>query len=759
MTFEHVLHGCAPVPLASYLKALGVFRLIAEQIDPDTRGFWRDERFVLRTPLSEEELVQFFTDTYEPSPIISPWNGRAGFLEGEAEESGEESTRGGAELVRKYEAAGQRFHKLREAVAAYQAIGAIRSLDRARFEAKPLQRKKTNKMPLTEDEKRQLKTLEADIKRIRTGVVWDLRSEAPDWAIDWFDACRRIASHSAPMPLLGNGGVDGSRDFGMNFGEALATLFDFVTGKPKHGVPKLVHASLYGYAIPGLEAGNVGQYEPGAVGENMSSGFSGESPFNPFDQILLLEGAMLFSGGATRRLESDSAIGLSFPFTVQALTAGSGAAATADDQGFWEFWSPIWFRPAGLGEMEALLTEGRAAVDGKTARDGLEFAVAVHRLGSHRGISEFQRYALLQREPRNPRKATPLGRVQVCENPRASLISELDANSWLSRVRATTRDKNAPASLPVLGRRLDEALFRLAADSSCEVVQDALIAIGALILETGRRPNLRERLPSPPHLSAEWAEAAGEGDESHEFALGAALASLIAATDDNTFRLPFRRHLVPLGWSGGRQDWDDSTESRTLVVWTGRDLVRDMNATLERRLIEAQRRRFIRDKKPELPLRGSRSAPLAAVAAFLAGGTDDSRIAALSLGLAWTRTHCGSGSGREREYALPFAYAALKPLFNPKGVGSDDDGLRCVDPLPAVRLLRAERAQAAISLAQRLARGAGLPAPFGLLDPTSAATARLAAALLFPIAPTAYGRLIRRAYPGPTRDKEETDAA
>ena len=55
----------------------------------------------------------------EPSPIISPWNGRAGFLEGEDEESGGESTRGGAELVRKYEAAGQRFKKLREAVTAY----------------------------------------------------------------------------------------------------------------------------------------------------------------------------------------------------------------------------------------------------------------------------------------------------------------------------------------------------------------------------------------------------------------------------------------------------------------------------------------------------------------------------------------------------------------------------------------------------------------------------------------------------------------
>ena len=32
-TYRHVLHGCAPVPLAGYLKALGVFRLIAEQAE------------------------------------------------------------------------------------------------------------------------------------------------------------------------------------------------------------------------------------------------------------------------------------------------------------------------------------------------------------------------------------------------------------------------------------------------------------------------------------------------------------------------------------------------------------------------------------------------------------------------------------------------------------------------------------------------------------------------------------------------------
>ena len=36
------LRGCTPEPLMAYLKALGVFRLVAEQADPDARAFWRN---------------------------------------------------------------------------------------------------------------------------------------------------------------------------------------------------------------------------------------------------------------------------------------------------------------------------------------------------------------------------------------------------------------------------------------------------------------------------------------------------------------------------------------------------------------------------------------------------------------------------------------------------------------------------------------------------------------------------------------------
>ena len=739
--YEHVLEGCAPVPLAGYLKALGVFRLVAEQEDENAQGFWRDERFVLRTRLTGDELVRFFAETYQPSPIISPWNGRAGFLEGDDEGS----SRKGAKIIRLYEGAGDRFIKLRNAVETYHSIGIIKDLDKARAEAKPLNEKKRKNQQLSEDEKNHLKELEAFIKRCKASAIANLRSEAPDWAVDWFDACQRIAQESTVFPLLGSGGVDGSRDFGVNFGNALEHSFDFETGNPRENTMALIRESLGFDIVPSLGADNLGQYDPAGGGENITSGFKGAQPFNPVDLILLLEGAVLFSGAATRRLGSNKTQ-IGFPFTVGALTAGSGATASADDTGFNEFWAPIWTRPVCLVELSAFLTEGRTTVGQKTAKDALEFAVALSTLGSQRGITEYQRFALLQREPRNPKKATPIGRMHVRDNLRASLVSELDAAGWLSRARSTVRGKTVPPSLGKIGRNLDEALFRLTGDGSAESVQEALMAFGALMLEVARRPKLRDAkdgLRPPPFLSEEWTEAADDG--SHEFALAASLASLDAKGD---IRLPFRRHLAPLDGSKGRESWEETTEAQVLAVWTGRSLVRDTALVLERRLIEAQRHSFTNREKPELPLRGWRVAPLAAVAAFLAGRTDDARIAALAVGLAWCRAgrHANPGT---REEALPFAYAALKPLLAAEGVGpAEVNEKKRIHPLPLVRLIRAGRVGDAIRHAQIIAQGAGLPAPFLKRKPaTSLNPDRLTAALLFPIAPKAYERLIERAYP------------
>ena len=76
----HALAGCAPSPLAHYLKAVGILRLVGEQLDSDARGRWRaDDVFELTTRVDATTLCRFFLEDYSPTPLVAPWNGGSGF--------------------------------------------------------------------------------------------------------------------------------------------------------------------------------------------------------------------------------------------------------------------------------------------------------------------------------------------------------------------------------------------------------------------------------------------------------------------------------------------------------------------------------------------------------------------------------------------------------------------------------------------------------------------------------------------------------
>src|SRR3990172_187094 len=80
MKYVHDLAGCVPSALGSYLKALGILRIVHEQRDSAARGWWQDDRFWMATELSREALLAFFLRDYRPSPITSPWNKGSGFF-------------------------------------------------------------------------------------------------------------------------------------------------------------------------------------------------------------------------------------------------------------------------------------------------------------------------------------------------------------------------------------------------------------------------------------------------------------------------------------------------------------------------------------------------------------------------------------------------------------------------------------------------------------------------------------------------------
>ena len=74
--------GCAPLPLAAYLKAFGLLQIVANQADSEAAGGWRDDTFILRSRLSRDPLIEFLLEQYRPAPILAPWNGGSGFSHG-----------------------------------------------------------------------------------------------------------------------------------------------------------------------------------------------------------------------------------------------------------------------------------------------------------------------------------------------------------------------------------------------------------------------------------------------------------------------------------------------------------------------------------------------------------------------------------------------------------------------------------------------------------------------------------------------------
>ncbi|WP_448190485.1 type I-G CRISPR-associated protein Cas8g1/Csx17 [Azospirillum sp. sgz301742] len=788
----HVLAGCAPVPLAGYLKGLGVLRLVAEQPDKDARGCWRDEAFHLHTRLSREELLAFFLNDYRPSPVVAPWNGRAGFLEGEEEENGE-STRLGATVVRAIEqSSASRLEQLRTAIASVREIGAIETYNSQRSRLKEIDRLLKLKIA---DNLEAFKREKADIARqakdIKKSILMGARSSATDEYIEFIDSCYIISEEERAAPIFGSGGNDGSRDFGVNFLDALTRVMDFQSGNPTPGSERALNSSIFAASEEVGPCDTLGHFHPGQGGYNGGLGFFACNPLNHWDIVLIVEGALMFAGAATRRHESVSESLASFPFTVSYLAAGSGAVAmetATTPRG--EMWMPLWEKPADVIELSRLFSEGRLTVDGRNARNGLDAARAVATLGVSRGIASFQRFAFLQSDRKMPYLATPLGRWRVPAIASRDLISDLERGGWLSLIRRYAKDKNTPARARTLVRRLDDALFVLTEPDTGRSreyearVQAALVALGAVTRYLATAPKARENLPPPPVLSSAWLSLADDG--SPEFQVAAALASLghpPAGRGDGASRpdplLPMAAHLAPLdltqpfrrgpAWYDEKRRRPGARDGRLEAVWGDGDLPRNLIAVLQRRLID----RTGREEGVDDPLCAALGAPLSAVAAFLAGAGafDDARCARLLCGLAWVRPERRLPPVGERP-VVPLAYAALKPLFMPAdrlhrewAIGGrtvrllPDDRALPIPPGLVARLAGGQVAEA-VRTALRRSHASGLASPFletlvddrhgaSLFAKRSVDPRRLAAALLIPLDSAGFARVVERAYPPP----------
>ena len=785
MTHDIELRGCRPTPLASYLKALGVLRLVAEQKDGEVKGWWRDERFWIRTKLTQDELVAFFLDDYAPSPIIAPWNGGSGFYfqEGKSKDKDPETGKKIKTGVRNQPTEATRTLDIIAAASGRMSAYAdlIKSVRLA------LQDRKIIEAPKEEE---------------KSGLVAMLRSSLPDESLSWLDASIALTGDGARFPpILGTGGNDGNMDFSSNYMQRIAEAM--ALGGKNRPAERPIVAALFAALTAETSGAAVGQFAPGdAGGPNASSGFEGDARLNPWDFILMLEGALMLSGGVVRRFSAEERSAASFPFTVKSAAAGSGASSQAEEgSARGEFWAPLWNQPGSTKEIGYLFREGRIAQTRRRLRDGVDAALAVASVGADRRVVAFERYGFLQRQGKTF-LAAPLGRRLVSASRSAELATDFDVGGWLQKVRRAARDDKAPTRFSGAVRELEDGLVLLAGDSdSRAAAQAVIIAVGRIARILAVSPKLRDKdgpgLDPPPPMRRDWIFACGDDVE---IRLAAALASLRIARDAVSTKendssgandadanepaeadekrdprkaqdaFPFRDHVAPLRPArlASRPAWAE-TGTSVHHVWTEGSLVDSLVAMALRRSMEATR----------LGLGGAVFAgrPLATlddVAAFVAGEVDDQRVAELALGFAWigekgdVSRPARQGPDRDKDRnAPPLAYAALKPFFHPPETGAGDGEVEASDRLEPLKfppnvapLLAAERLADACAAAMERARADGLATPFVEAKPKGDSR-RLLAALMFPVSNWAARQCIARAYPSDQDEKERetTDAA
>jgi CRISPR-associated protein Csx17 len=685
-----------PTPLASYLKALGIFRVLAQQCsESHPKVFWSGNTFTLVSASDKSAIIDFFLYHYAPSAIVAPWNGGSGFY------PKDNST--ALEAIIASET--KRFSVYRETISAAQS-----AIDSLNLKAKP---EKWDKEKL----------------------LLRCRNTFSESALEWLDSVFVLTGDGTKYPpLLGTGGNDGRLEFTNNFMQRLTEVFDLKKDAPTETSAALLGNSLFDTPIKGLEDNPIGQFSPAASGgANASTGFDAKSAVNPWDFIFALEGAMLFAAAAAKRLEGNAPGQLVYPFCVQSSGAGYGSAADADEnESRCEIWMPLWNDPVSFDEIKNLFSEGRAWVNGRPAKNGVDFARAVVSLGVDRGIAEFQRYGF---HVRNGLAyfATPLQRLRV---RRDSVIADLFAacDGWISRFLAKAKNDTAPGSIRRAAHRLEAAIFAQVSSTQkddSDIAQELLIALGECERALAGREKWRTEsfIPPIPQLPCGWVKAAD--DRTPEFRLAAALASLNVRFKNEFF--PIRRHLetvkIVLG-DKGWVNWD--VEAKNEVTWSEGEITDVLFAMMKRRFLLAKSA-----GKETWPEFSKLTAWPCDIAAFIEGRVDEKRFTQLLWGLclvdfsgeSFSKETMPERPSTEAQQELPPAfYAQLKLCFT----RLPDDKKVPIEPI-IFNLAASGDGERASRQALRRLHGSNIPVTHISIPLNGEAARRSAAALLFPL--------------------------
>jgi CRISPR-associated protein Csx17 len=668
------LPGCNPETLMGYLKALGVFRLVALQKDGAARLWWSDEGPHLETNRDRGEVSGFFLDEYTPTPFVAPWNGGSGFFQKGVADST-------LELLE--EATNPRLAEYVEAIQAARAC-----LDAVGIGGR--------KLP----SKGQENARKSAAKKAKPDLIRECRARLPESAVAALDTVTVLSTERPRFsPLLGAGGGDGNLEFTNNFMQRLLDVIPLHTddapaspnakgqacGFRERSRAWLDHALFAEGRYPLLGAG-IGQFSPGYLGgPNSAPGSWGASLVNPWDYVLLMEGSVFIAGSVTRRLRLGARGNAAFPFTVSVSAAGFGSIGDAEaSTGRAEIWLPSWSRPITWGEAVHLFGEGRVDLGRRPATRGVDVARAIATLGVDRGISSFGRFAFLagQRCGRM-HLAVHLGRFSVAPRAEVGLLDEVDA--WLGSLRRAA-GATAPASLRHAHRQVEESVMAFCQHGGARRFQDIVAALGRAEGVLARRRGIRagggarsgeggsdggRGRTGPPPLqgltASRWLQAADDG--SPEFGLAAAISSV----SDSRIG-PIRCQLEPVTWSRGRVVWSDSASPGSGVdwaakpVWGSGQLADNLGQVLMRRCLEGERHNLER-----VAVSARVHARLAHIQSLLEGAVDEQHLEDLIWGMSCLNWSGFSGDLSSLNIhrpapALPRPYALLKLLFLPFGL-------------------------------------------------------------------------------------------
>ncbi len=535
-----VLDGCRAEPLGSYLKALGVLRLVGEQLDAEAGGAWLGERFVLETAVGEAGLLDFFAHRYRPTPLVAPWNGGSGF--------GTKDKKSAATVGVVEASTDERLRAYREALAVVRRLVASPTWGAG-----------------------------ANDKARKREQVARCRNELPDDAVAWIDATIVLTDEDRTVaPLFLSGGNDGRLEFSANFMTNALAALGLAELRRGGDRLRLLRSSLLGGDSGPIPEGSSGPYDPGAGG-GVNSGPSGDADaaVNPWDYVLMFEGGLLFASGAARRLGTEGAM-MAVPFCVDVSRAGRASVIASGETARAEVWAPIWRRPATAAEMARFIGEGRAQWGRRPARNGVDFARAVASLGVDRGIDAFVRHGLVKRFGLS-HLAVALDRVRVGGRPEVRVTTQVD--DWVERIGRTNRSGELIDAL----HRLETANYRAAvgAGPSAAALQEVLYELAGVeaVIGRGSKPADRVHRPVDTLKAQDWLPVIE--DNSPEFRIAASMAS---GRDRSGARLALLLRPIRPDPTGRRIEW---REGPALVEGLGRRPVTTvLAAALARRAID-----------------------------------------------------------------------------------------------------------------------------------------------------------------------------